>query len=82
MKAYVDQWLLPGRACDEFIAAVSQLGAPEHIPHFDAISERLIKATGWQVVSVPGADSGRSVLRAAGGAQVPGHRLAAQAGRV
>lgn len=45
---------LPGLACDEFIAAVQQLGAPDRIPHFDAISERLIKATGWQVVSVPG----------------------------
>ena len=45
---------LPGLACDEFIAAVQQLGAPDRIPHFDAISERLMKATGWQVVSVPG----------------------------
>jgi len=45
---------LPGLACDEFIAAVQQLGAPDRIPHFDAISERLIKATGWQLVSVPG----------------------------
>ena len=45
---------LPGRACDEFIAAVYQLGEPEHIPRFDDISERLTKATGWQVVSVPG----------------------------
>jgi phenylalanine-4-hydroxylase len=45
---------LPGLACDEFIAAVQQLGAPDHIPRFDAISERLQKATGWQVVGVPG----------------------------
>ena len=45
---------LPGLACDEFIAAVQQFGEPDRIPHFDAISERLIKATGWQVVSVPG----------------------------
>jgi phenylalanine-4-hydroxylase len=45
---------LPGLACDEFIAAVRQLGEPDHIPRFDDISERLIKATGWQVVSVPG----------------------------
>ena len=45
---------LPGLACDEFIAAVQQLGTPERIPHFDAISERLLKATGWQVVGVPG----------------------------
>ena len=45
---------LPGLACDEFIAAVRELGEPDRIPHFDPISERLIKATGWQVVSVPG----------------------------
>jgi phenylalanine-4-hydroxylase len=45
---------LPGLACDEFIHAVQQLGAPEHIPHFDAVSDQLIKATGWQLVAVPG----------------------------
>lgn len=45
---------LPGLACEEFIAAVGQLGAPERIPHFDAISERLMRATGWQIVGVPG----------------------------
>jgi phenylalanine-4-hydroxylase len=45
---------LPGLACDEFIAAVEQLGAPERIPRFDDISERLLRATGWQIVGVPG----------------------------
>lgn len=45
---------LPGLACSEFVAAVKHLGAPERIPHFDAVSERLIKATGWQIVAVPG----------------------------
>ena len=45
---------LPGLACDEFISAVQQLGTPEQIPRFDAISERLMKATGWQIVGVPG----------------------------
>ncbi len=45
---------LPGLACDEFINAVQQLGAPTQIPHFDDISERLMKATGWQIVGVPG----------------------------
>jgi phenylalanine-4-hydroxylase len=45
---------LPGLACDEFIAAVRQLGEPDRIPHFGDISERLLKTTGWQVVSVPG----------------------------
>ena len=45
---------LPGLACDEFIAAVQQLGTPDLIPRFDEISARLMKATGWQVVGVPG----------------------------
>ncbi len=45
---------LPGLACNEFISAVQELGEPAQIPHFDAVSERLTKATGWQVVSVPG----------------------------
>ena len=45
---------LPGLACEEFITAVGELGAPERIPRFDAITERLLPATGWQVVAVPG----------------------------
>jgi phenylalanine-4-hydroxylase len=45
---------LPGLACDEFIHAVRQLGTPDRIPHHDDISERLMRATGWQVVGVPG----------------------------
>lgn len=45
---------LPGLACDEFIAAVQQLGAPDRIPRFDDISARLLKASGWQIVGVPG----------------------------
>ena len=46
--------LLPGLACDEFIAALPLLGAPAHIPRFHDINQRLYKATGWQVVAVPG----------------------------
>ena len=46
--------LLPGLACDEFIAALPLLGASTHIPRFEDINERLTKATGWQVVAVPG----------------------------
>ena len=46
--------LLPGLACNEFIAALPSLGASSHIPRFDDINERLVKATGWQVVAVPG----------------------------
>ena len=45
---------LPGLACEEFIAAVEQLGEPHRIPRFDALSERLHRATKWEVVAVPG----------------------------
>jgi phenylalanine-4-hydroxylase len=45
---------LPGLACEEFITAVAQLGEPHQIPRFDALSERLHRATKWEVVAVPG----------------------------
>ena len=45
---------LPGLACDEFIQAVQYLGAAAQIPRFDALSEKLHRATGWEVVAVPG----------------------------
>ena len=43
-----------GLACDEFIEAVGHLGAPELIPQFEALSEKLYHATRWEVVAVPG----------------------------
>ncbi len=46
--------LLPGLACDEFIAALPSLGVSERIPRFEDINQRLFKATGWEVVAVPG----------------------------
>ena len=46
--------LLPGLACDEFIAALPSLGASTFIPRFEDINQRLMKATGWEVVAVPG----------------------------
>lgn len=50
--------LLPGRACDEFIAALPSLGqdieAVDRIPRFDDINERLYRATRWELVAVPG----------------------------
>jgi phenylalanine-4-hydroxylase len=45
---------LRGLACREFIEAVAHLGAPDRIPRFDELSKRLMRATGWQVVAVPG----------------------------
>jgi phenylalanine-4-hydroxylase len=47
--------LLPGRACDEFVAGMRQLPiAADRIPNFEALSEVLMRHTGWQVVAVPG----------------------------
>lgn len=46
--------LLPGLACDEFIAALPSLGAKDRIPRFEEINERLTRATGWEIVTVPG----------------------------
>ena len=47
--------LLPGRACDEFVAGMRALPiGPDRIPDFDQLSHVLIKKTGWQVVAVPG----------------------------
>jgi phenylalanine-4-hydroxylase len=46
--------LVPGRACDEFIAALPSLGPSDHIPRFEQINEGLVKATGWEIVGVPG----------------------------
>jgi phenylalanine-4-hydroxylase len=46
--------LLPGRACDAFMAALPSLGVKDRIPRFEEINERLRKATGWEIVAVPG----------------------------
>lgn len=47
--------LLPGRVAPEFMDGLNilRLSKPG-IPDFDELSERLYKATGWQVVAVPG----------------------------
>ncbi|MEG8039248.1 phenylalanine 4-monooxygenase [Sphingomonas sp. LR60] len=47
--------MLPGRVTPEFMAGldVLRLSRPG-IPDFEELSERLMKATGWQVVAVPG----------------------------
>jgi len=46
--------LVPGRACPEFLRVVDTLGYAAGIPRFDEVNERLDRATGWQVVAVPG----------------------------
>ncbi len=47
--------LLPGLACDAFLDGMRKLPmAADRIPDFEELSETLMKATGWQVVAVPG----------------------------
>lgn len=45
---------LPGLACNEFISAIGKLGSAESIPRFHELSEKLHRATRWEVVAVPG----------------------------
>jgi len=47
--------MLPGRAAREYLAGLDilRLSRPG-IPDFEELSDRLMKATGWQVVAVPG----------------------------
>jgi len=47
--------MLPGRAAREFLDGLDMLHLSRPgIPNFDELSEKLMKATGWQVVAVPG----------------------------
>jgi phenylalanine-4-hydroxylase len=47
--------LLPGRACDEFVAGMRALPiTADAIPDFRRLSDVLGRHTGWQVVAVPG----------------------------
>ena len=46
--------VLPGRACEEFLAGVQKLGLEaDHIPEFERASDSLERLTGWRVVAVP-----------------------------
>lgn len=47
--------LLKDRAAPEFLTGLERLSLSDGgIPHFGRLSERLMRATGWQVVAVPG----------------------------
>ncbi|TCR61682.1 phenylalanine 4-monooxygenase [Bosea sp. BK604] len=47
--------LLRGRVCDEYFEGLDALGiAADGIPNFRALNRVLERATGWQVVAVPG----------------------------
>lgn len=47
--------ILAGRACGEFIAGLAGLGvAADGVPDFRRLNDILGRATGWQIVAVPG----------------------------
>lgn len=47
--------LLVGRACDEYLAGLDQLGVcADGIPDFRRLNDVLGRKTGWQIVAVPG----------------------------
>lgn len=46
--------LVPGRACELFIESLHKLDAADEIPQLDRTSDALRKATGWELVAVPG----------------------------
>lgn len=47
--------LLPGRACDEYLAGLAALEVEhDRVPDFKRLNQTLGKATGWQLVAVPG----------------------------
>jgi phenylalanine-4-hydroxylase len=46
--------LVPGRACAEFLRVIETLDYGAGIPRFEQVNERLSRATGWQIVAVPG----------------------------
>jgi phenylalanine-4-hydroxylase len=46
--------LVPQRACGEFLRVIDTLDYGSGIPRFEQVNERLGRATGWEVVAVPG----------------------------
>jgi len=46
--------LVPRYACEEFLHTLERLDASRAIPRFDEISRKLRRATGWELVAVPG----------------------------
>ncbi|WP_353191662.1 phenylalanine 4-monooxygenase [Pandoraea pnomenusa] len=47
--------MLPGRVCDAFMEGIRALDMDaRRVPEFEHLNEKLMAATGWQVVAVPG----------------------------
>jgi len=46
--------VLPGRACQAFLDGLARLDCADAIPDFETLGRRLRRATGWDIVAVPG----------------------------
>ena len=46
--------LLPGHAFEAYLDSLGRLDSGGAIPDFEAVSRRLARATGWEIVAVPG----------------------------
>jgi phenylalanine-4-hydroxylase len=46
--------LVPRYACDEYNESLAKLDFGRGIPRFDEVNAKLARATGWQIVAVPG----------------------------
>ena len=46
--------LVPRYACPEWIGAITGLDASREIPRFSQVTRQLRRATGWEIVAVPG----------------------------
>jgi phenylalanine-4-hydroxylase len=46
--------LAPNYACEEFVDTLSDLHFGDGIPRFDVVNEKLMRATRWKLVAVPG----------------------------
>jgi len=46
--------LVEGRACEEYVRALRSLDYEGGIPRFEAVNERLLAASRWRLVAVPG----------------------------
>lgn len=46
--------LVARHGCAAFLDGLARLGLGDRVPRFDAVSARIERATGWQIVAVPG----------------------------
>lgn len=60
-----------GRACPEFIAALTHFSGASGIPRFEDVNTALQAATGWQVVAVPGLIPERDFFHLLAGRRFP-----------